>query len=143
MTFYKYICPVLEQNIKLICPFYTWMIKFLKALILIDLQKAFDTIDHNILVEKVKAICFYGDTANWFHSYLSDLAFLVSIEKHFMWCAQGSIHGPLLFLIHFSDMIYIYKWHDMIYAFSSDLLLYADGSCLAFNKNMSPKLKQT
>ena len=92
------------------------MIKFLKALILIDLQKAFDTIDHNILVEKVKAICFYGDTVNWFHSYLSDWAFLVSIEnknssmlKISCGVPQGLIHGPLLFLIHFSDMIYIYK----------------------------------
>ena len=73
------------------------MIKFLKALILIDLQKAFDTIDHNILVEKVKAICFYGDTANWFHSYLSDLAFLVSIEKHFMWCASRVNSWPFAF----------------------------------------------
>ena len=39
------------------------------GMILIDLQKAFDTIDHNILLEKLKAIGFCDDTVNWFHSY--------------------------------------------------------------------------
>ena len=49
------------------------------GMILIDLQKAFDTIDHNIVLEKLKAIGFCDDTVNWFHSYWTDRAFLVSI----------------------------------------------------------------
>ena len=53
------------------------------GMILIDLQKAFDTIDHNILLEKLKAIGFCDDTGNWFHSYLTDRAFLVSIENKY------------------------------------------------------------
>ena len=44
----------------------------LTDMILIDLQKAFDTIDHNILLEKLKAIGFCDNTVNWFHSYLTD-----------------------------------------------------------------------
>ena len=52
-------------------------------MILIDLQKAFDTIDHNILLEKLKAIGFCDDTVNWFHSYLTDRAVLVSIENKY------------------------------------------------------------
>ena len=44
------------------------------GMILIDLQKAFDTIDHNIRLEKLKAIGFGDDTVNWFHSYLTDRA---------------------------------------------------------------------
>ena len=44
------------------------------GMILIDLQKAFDTIDHNILLEKLKAIGFCDDNLNWFHSYLTDRA---------------------------------------------------------------------
>ena len=39
------------------------------GMILIDLQKAFDTIGHNILLEKLKAINFCDDTASWFHSH--------------------------------------------------------------------------
>ena len=41
------------------------------SMILIDLQKAFDTIDHNILLEKLKAIGLCVDTVNWFHSYMT------------------------------------------------------------------------
>ena len=72
--------------------------------ILIDLQKAFDTIDHNILLERLKAIGFCDDTATWFHSYLTDQAFLVSIENKYtsiskILCGvpQRSILGPLFF----------------------------------------------
>ena len=99
-------------------------------LVLIDLQKALDRIDHNILLEKLKAIGFCDDTVNWFHSYLPDRAFLVSIENKYssipkISCGvpQGSILGPLLFLIYVSDMKQ---------SVSSDLVLYADESCLIF-----------
>ena len=46
------------------------------GMILMDLQKAFDTINHNILLKKLKAIGYCDDTANCFHSYLTDRAFL-------------------------------------------------------------------
>ena len=91
------------------------------GMILIDLQKVLDTIDHNILLEKLKAIRFCDDTANWFHSYLTDGAFLVSTENKYssiskISCGvpQGSILGSLLFLIYVNDMKQ---------AVSSDLLL--------------------
>ena len=81
------------------------------GMVLIDLQKALDTIDHNIHLEKLKAIGFCDDTVNWFHTYLTDQAFLVSIENKYssiskISCGvpQGSILGPLLFLIYVSDM---------------------------------------
>ena len=100
------------------------------GMILIDLQKAFDTIDHNILLEKLKAIGFCDDTVNWFHSYLTNRAFLVSIENKYssiskISCGvpQGSILGPLLFLMYVNDMKQ---------ATSSDLLLYPDDSYLVF-----------
>ena len=96
-------------------------------MILIDLQKAFDTINHNILLEKLKAIGFCDDTVNWFHSCLTDRAFLLSIENKYssilqISCGvpQGSILGPSLYV------------NDMKQAVSSDLLLYADDSCLIF-----------
>ena len=105
-------------------------------MILIDLQKAFDMIDHNILLEKLKAIGFCDDTVNWFHSYLADREFLVSIENEYssiskISCGvpQGSILGPLIFLICVNDMKQ---------AVSSDLLLYTNYSCLIFqHKHMT------
>ena len=53
------------------------------GMILIDLQKAFVTIDHNILLEKLNAIGFCNDTVDWFHSYLTNRALLVSIENKY------------------------------------------------------------
>ena len=46
------------------------------SMVLIDLQNTFDTINQNL-----KAIGFCDDSVSWFHSYLTDWAFLVSIEN--------------------------------------------------------------
>ena len=74
--------------------------------ILIDFQKTFDTIKHNILLEKLQVTGFCDDTVTWFHSYLTDRAFLVSTEnKHSSTSkisgdvSQGSILDPLYFYV--------------------------------------------
>ena len=99
-------------------------------MILIDLQKAFDTIDHEILLQKLKAIKFSKSTIKWSKSYLSERIFLVNIENKLsdfgkISCGvpQGSILGPLLFLIYVNDMAH---------AVTSTLLLYADNSCILY-----------
>ena len=99
-------------------------------MILIDLQKAFDTINHKILLEKMSFIGFSEITIKWFESYLTNRTFRVSIDKinssdSTLTCGvpQGSILGPLLFLLYVNDMPQ---------AVSSDLYLYADDSCLVY-----------
>ena len=52
----------------------------LNGMILINLQKAFDTIDHEILLQKFEAIRFSESTIKWSKSYLSEQIFLVNIE---------------------------------------------------------------
>ena len=52
-------------------------------MILIDLQKAFDTINHEILLGKLHAIGFPERAVAWFKSYLSKQAFKVNINNHF------------------------------------------------------------
>ena len=72
----------------------------LTGMILIDLQKAFNTIDHEILLQKLKAIKFSESTIKWFKSYFSERIFLVNIENFGeISCGvpQGSILGPLVF----------------------------------------------
>ena len=98
------------------------------GMILIDLQKAFDTIDHNILLEKLRSLNFCEQTVNWFQSYLSNRKFCVALgqtlsDQAEIKCGvpQGSILGPLLFLIYVNDMEQ---------AVTCELLLYADDSCL-------------
>ena len=78
----------------------------LTGMILIDLQNAFDTIDHKILIEKNKCMGFSNDVTKWFECYLSKRMFSVYIENRFSDKAlincrvsQGSISGPLLFLL--------------------------------------------
>ena len=82
-----------------------------KGMILIDLQKAFDTINHKILLGKLLAIGFSEKTVACFKSYLSDRTFKVSINNCFSDLSkipsgipQGSILGSLLFLIYVNDM---------------------------------------
>ena len=53
------------------------------ALILIDLQKAFDTINHEILLEKMVHLQFSTQSILWFKSYLTNITFLVNVEKGF------------------------------------------------------------
>ena len=76
------------------------------GMILIDLQKAFDMINHDILLKKLSIIGFSDDTAKWFQSYLSNRKFTVNLENSFsevssISCGvpQRSIPGPLLFLM--------------------------------------------
>ena len=51
------------------------------GMILVDLQKAFDTIDHDILLKKLSAIGFSNHTIGWFKSYLSNRLFRVNLES--------------------------------------------------------------
>ena len=98
------------------------------GMILIELQKAFETIDHDVLLQKLYAIGFSKCTVNWFKSYLSNRSFKVNSGNNFPQPAsvscgvpQGSILGPLLSLIYVNDMSQAVK---------CDLFLYTDDSCL-------------
>ena len=83
----------------------------LTGMILIDLQKAFDTIDHNILLLKKPSLGFSREVIDWYKSYLSSRKFHVNVHDKFSASAdlrcrvsQGSILGPLLFLLYKNDM---------------------------------------
>ena len=74
--------------------------------IFVDFQKAFDTVDHTILTQKVNYYGVRGKTNNWFSSYLKNRTQFVTFngfnsELKEINCGvtQGSILGPLLFLI--------------------------------------------
>ena len=81
------------------------------SMILVDLQKAFDTLDHGVLLEKMKYFGFRASVIKWFESYLSNRKFLVCIDNVFSEAGtlkygvpQGSILGPLLFLLRVNDL---------------------------------------
>lgn len=80
-------------------------------MVFLDFSKAFDTVNHRLLLEKLKILGFDGPSCNWIKSYLSNRHQCVKIgDKFSEWkpikngVPQGSILGPLLFTILTSDM---------------------------------------
>ena len=81
------------------------------GMVLMDLQEAFDTVDHEILCSKLQALGIHFDSVKWFKSYLCNRQQVVSVNQVEskaidVTCGvqQGSILGPLLFLCYVNDM---------------------------------------
>ena len=105
--------------------------------IFIDLQKAFDTVNHKILCEKLAYYGFRGKTIQLIESFLTNRKQFVSINgfdssKLNVQCGvpQGSTLGPLLFLIYINDFRFCLK--------KSNASHFADDTCIMY---ASEKLK--
>ena len=96
----------------------------------IDLRKAFDTVNHEILIDKLRVIGASSITLKWFKSYLSNRIQRVSYNEVVSdalpistGVPQGSILGPLLFLIFINDIPNVIK-HGKISMYADDTTLY-------------------
>ena len=100
--------------------------------IFIDLKKAFDTVNHSILLAKLENYGIRGLINTWFKSYLTDRRQLIEIDNHISkeektLCRvpQGSVLGPLLFLLYIND-IYKCSTEFTFYLFADDTnIIYA------------------
>ena len=79
--------------------------------VFVDLSKAFDTVDHQILMKKLEYYGIAGNNLRWFENYLKNRQQFISFEnnstkKVTITCGvpQGSILGPLLFLLYVNNL---------------------------------------
>ena len=100
------------------------------GMIMLDLQKAFDTVNHSILIAKLKAIGFDKSSTNWMQSYLEGRKQVVEVNASLspplpVSCGvpQGSILGPLLFLVYVNDMASACDYELFLFADDSALLV--------------------
>ena len=110
-------------------PFLTLLIRDIVITLLIDLKKAFDTIDHRILLRKLYPYGIRGSMLKWMESYLTDRSQFVVFdgkvsETRGIKCSvpQGSILGPLLFIISVNDICNV---SPLLFK-----ILYADDTCV-------------
>ena len=106
-----------------------------------DLSKAFDTLNHDLLIAKLGAYGFETDALRYMKSYLKNRKQRVRVNKTFSeWerittgVPQGSILGPLLFNIFLNDL-FLFVSNASLSNYADDNTLYTFGDNLKKNKD--------
>ena len=101
----------------------------LTGAVFIDLRKAFDTVDHAVLLDKLSNLGIVDKEHGWFTDYLSNRTQVVEFqgvtftpEAISVGVPQGSILGPLLFILHINDLPEVVS--------QCNILMYADDTVL-------------
>ena len=104
--------------------------------IYLDFQKAFDSVPHARLLEKLKSYGISGSVLRWIQAFLSDRTQQVLVEgERSRWSAvtsgvpQGSVLGPLLFLLYINDMPDFVQTSVKLFADDSKLYGPVDSPC--------------
>ena len=103
-------------------------------LVLLDLRAAFDTVDHQILLDRLHMFGIRGNAHTWMQSYLSQRSQVVNIRDTRSRCVQlpcgvpqGSVLGPLLFSIYCIELSSVFESHQLSYhIYADDSQLYVE-----------------
>ena len=98
-----------------------------------DLSKAFDTLNHDLLIAKLEAYGFSENSLNYIQSYLRNRLQRTNVNNNFsLWkdifsgVPQGSILGPLMFNIYIND-IFLFPDNVFLSNYADDTTLYSAG----------------
>jgi hypothetical protein len=106
------------------------------ALILLDLSAAFDTVDHDILLQRLQlSFGIDGSAHRWFRSYLTDRSQFVrrgllksAVSRLLCGVPQGSVLGPILFVLYTADLLSLVEDGGLLpHLYADDTQVY--GSC--------------
>ena len=107
------------------------------GIVMLDLRKAFDTVNHKLLIDKLQTYGFDDHVIRWFRSYLNERCHVTSVNgsksserKSVCGIPQGSILGPLLFILYINDL--------PKYVTNVKVSMYADDTAIYFSsKNVN------
>ena len=92
------------------------------AVVLLDMSSAFDTVDHPILIQRLRSSGVAGLALQWFKSYITGRSQSVKVEDTTsdptplnFGVPQGSVGGPLLFSLYLSPIKHIFQKHRVQY----------------------------
>ena len=101
------------------------------SVIFMDLSKAFDTLNHDLLIAKLEAYGFSVNSLSYIHSYLNKRSQKTNVNNNYsLWkeifkgVPQGSILGPLLFNIYIND-IFLFVDEAFLSNYADDTVLYS------------------